>query len=95
MNCLNYLIKNEIDQEEFDLYILYHKYIKEYQKNVCSKCIGTKQQEKRECGILNGFSDLGCENMTKAITKKMKEKNKELIKKIIAFQVLSNAGKDI
>jgi hypothetical protein len=90
---LKYLIKNEIEEEEFKLYIEYLKLIKQYEKNICSKCIGTKQQKKRCCGILDGFSDLGCNYMTKAITKKMKEKNKLLIKKVIAFQVLSNAGK--
>jgi hypothetical protein len=90
---LKYMIKNEINNEEFKLYLEYLKLIKKYEKNICSKCIGTKNQKKRGCGILNGFSDLGCNYMTKAITKKMKEKNKLLIKKVIAFQIFSNIEK--
>lgn len=90
---LKYLIKNEIDEEEFKLYLEYLKLIKEYEKKICSKCIGTAQQKKRCCGILDGFSNLGCDFMTKAITKKIKEKNKILIRKVIAFQIFSNAEK--
>ena len=90
---LKYLIRNEIEEEEIKLYLEYLNFIKEYEKNICSKCIGTKQQKKRCCGILGGFSDLGCDYMTKTTTKKIKEKNKILIKKIIAFQILSNVGK--
>jgi len=97
MNCLKYLIKNEIDQEQFKLYLKYLRLEKEFEKNICSKCKGTCLQKKRECDFLFGFPHLACNYMTKEITKKMKEKNKKLIKKIITFQILSssNAGKVI
>lgn len=71
----------ELEQER--LLRKYNEFEIEYINNICLKCIGTVKQRERECGKLNGFNNLGCENMTKSITNKMQEANRVLIEMII------------
>ena len=73
---------NDFEKERKELIIQEITFIREYQCKLCPKCIGTEKQKKRDCGKLNGFSTFGCEQMSCTISKKMKQKNNELLKKL-------------
>ena len=80
--------QQDIKLEEERLLKKYIEFQKEYQNKICPKCIGTQQQKDRECEKLGGFKDLGCEHMTKAITRRLLPNNRILISMII------NQGKE-
>lgn len=84
---LKYLIKNDLEREKKELVMQEIFLIREYQCKTCQKCIGTEKQKKRDCGKLNGFLTLGCEQMSCTISKKMKQKNNKLLRKLISFEL--------
>ena len=71
--------QEQIDKESERLLKKYLEFGDEYRNKICSKCIGTNQQIVRECAKLNGFKSLGCEHMTRAITRRLHPNNTILL----------------
>ena len=56
---------------------------RKYREKICSRCIGTEQQKKRDCALFRGLDRPSCRNMGDSIRKKLKEKQKKLMQRAI------------
>jgi len=85
-------IQKYLLNEEMKLMAFYYFLTFRYRKNICNKCIGTEKQICRNCSLLRGLNKPTCKTMTKNIDKKIKNKNRLLMQKIIYSTIYSNVG---
>lgn len=89
MNCLNYLIRNDINSELDELIIKWLMIAKEHDNKPCKKC-GLVQ------GTLNfGVEKYYCEHITKLVDNKLKKEKKEITKKIFLFTTCQDNQKNL
>ena len=78
--------QEQIEEEHQRLLKKYLHFSDEYRTKICSKCIGTKQQTERSCAKLNGFKNLSCEHMRRALNRRLRPNSD-----ILLHMALNNA----
>jgi hypothetical protein len=85
---------NPLETEEMLLILESLSLGEKYRQKVCVKCLGTKQQQVRDCALLRGYSRPSCKNMRASVDNKLREKDKKLMQKIMGEVVQLRDSQD-